>query len=377
MRATLTIPGAPLDDQLVDLGGPTAQAALDTLGTSTGYAALPDPGALLNSAPGLLTGLLGQGLAGLPPIKLGKLPSYPVEVASSVSQDPTVSTGVGPYRIAAASTTTSSTATATGGLQSGISGNVALLTSHAAVATSRDGTVTASASSTVQGLAVGPLTIGEITSSASETLAPDGTLTPTSAVRLVGVSVGGIAVAITGNGLDIASTTVPLPVGSLLSGLLDAAHISVKVLPAQTGHGRVIAPALQVTMPLKTSIGSGPGTVRLVVGSTTAALTAASAGAASEPGDDASIPTTTSRGPGTQQPTRSAAGPPAVSPVGSAGHGSVTAPTVAQEPTATAARDAALLDLFDTKTLYLALAGLAICVFVLGQLVRLLGVRGK
>jgi hypothetical protein len=374
VRITLTIPGAPLSDQLIDLGGPTAQATLDTLGTSTGYAALPDPGSLLNSAPGLLTGLLGQGFAGLPPIKLGPLPSYPVEITSDVDENPNVTGGAGPYQITATSTTTKSTATALGGLQSGLSGDIALLDSTSTVASAPDGTVAATATSTMHGLAVGPLAIGEVLSSASETMAADGTVTPASSLHINGVRIGGIAVALDAGELDVAGTKVPLPVGSTLTSLLAGAHISVKVLPAHTYRHRVVAPALQITMPLKTSIGSGNGTIRLVVGATTAALKVA--GVTAGPGD---VEPTSVAMPGI--PTTGGLGdvPPITSPVSSLpGDGVATVPpTTVAPPTVAAANSAGLLDLFDIKSLYLALAGLGVFAFVLSQLVRLLGVRDK
>ncbi|HEY0397116.1 MAG TPA: hypothetical protein VGF00_01930, partial [Acidimicrobiia bacterium] len=53
-RIKITIPGGPLTDTPVDAGGPTAQATLDSLGTSQGYAAFPDPGAFVLSVPGLV-----------------------------------------------------------------------------------------------------------------------------------------------------------------------------------------------------------------------------------------------------------------------------------------------------------------------------------
>src|SRR4051794_1304499 len=58
VRMTVVLPDAPVTDTPVDGGGPTAQVALSSLGTSTGYAAFPDPGGLVISAPGLVAGLL-------------------------------------------------------------------------------------------------------------------------------------------------------------------------------------------------------------------------------------------------------------------------------------------------------------------------------
>ena len=66
------------------------------LSARNGYAAFPDPGPLVISAPGLLTGLLSGGGGGLPPISLPTLPSYPLFVASDPALHPDSSAGAGP-----------------------------------------------------------------------------------------------------------------------------------------------------------------------------------------------------------------------------------------------------------------------------------------
>jgi hypothetical protein len=124
MELKLQIPGFPATDVPVDAGGPTAQAAADSLGSSTGYAALPDPGQFVTTIPGLVTGLLASGAAGFPPVHLPPLPNYPLFVQSDVNSAPNASFGAGPYQLSAKSAQGSSQASGVGGLQTGILGNV-------------------------------------------------------------------------------------------------------------------------------------------------------------------------------------------------------------------------------------------------------------
>jgi hypothetical protein len=385
VRESVDIPGAPLDDRLIDTGGPTAQAAVTSFGTSTGYAALPDPGSLVNSAPGLVTGLVGQGAAGLPPIKLPTVPPIPVEVATSASGTTSAHTGAGPYSISAKSATTSSSADATGGLESGLTGDIAGLASHVSIATHSDGSVTAAASTEVNGLAVGPLSIGSITSTASETLSASGVITPSSSTKITALSVGGIAVTVGDGGLAAGGGNLPLPVGKLLAPLLSAANITTMITTTKTTKGRVVAPAVLLTVPVRSGIGTAAGTMSLTIGGATASMSGASGGAP--------VPTpvvSASTGPtppvGTGSSGVSAGGSSlgtgsigggsdgVVSPgVGSSASGA-TGPTVSP-PVVAAAHSTALLGLFDIRSLYLAIAALGLGVALLSQLIRLLGVR--
>ena len=52
-RLSVTIPGATVVDQVIDGGGPTAQAAVSSLGGSSALAAQPYPGELAIIGPGL------------------------------------------------------------------------------------------------------------------------------------------------------------------------------------------------------------------------------------------------------------------------------------------------------------------------------------
>src|ERR1700730_17212281 len=151
VRVTITVPGAPGTDTPVDGGGPTAQVAVDSIGTSTGYAAFPDPGQFVVSVPGLVVGVLAGGVGPVPPIALPSPPNYPFFVQSDASNTPEASVGSGPWALSASSESGSSKANATAGLQSGLGGNTALVSSTASLSPSASAGVGAKAITDVQG----------------------------------------------------------------------------------------------------------------------------------------------------------------------------------------------------------------------------------
>mgnify|MGYP001426172799 CR=1 FL=1 len=386
-----SVPGFPVSNNPVDSGGPVAQANLNSLGTSEGFASFPDPGSVITSLPGLGAGLLSGGLAGLPPIDVPQAPSYPFEISSDAGTNPHQSAGAGPYNLAADSSLAFSQASATAGLQTGVIGNAALVTSKARVSVQGDGGVVATAVSDVQSLTIGPLTIGEVKSTATETLGPDGTIEPTTAMVIDGVAIGGLAVGISPTGLDLPGPTYPLPLNATLASLLSAAKISVTVLAAQSYPGRVVAPALRITGPVSVkNVGSGPGSYTLTIGGASAAmLTSGLAEAPATPvGARADSPVGPSAATGATAPITVPPLPPAGSAAGVQQGATPTPPSAlspvqAGSPSQTAvalgpesARPLAVRDDFDITSLYLIVAVMAVVMWAAGQLIRLLGVRG-
>lgn len=378
IRLLLDVPGAPLSQRLVDVGAPTAQAAANSIGTSRGYAAFPDPGQLVQSAPGLLAGLLGQGGFGLPPISLPTLPGYPLLVASDVNGQQDPSMGEGPYSLHAHSEPNNSSASASGGVQTGVAGNAALVKAEASTGVTDAGTVVATSTSTVEGLVIGPLSLGKVTSTATMTLAADGTVTPSSKISIEAIRIGGIAVGIDDKGLVIPGLgTVPLPIGKVLSDLLSSAGISVQVMAGQQFPNSVIAPAIVVSMPFETDLGSAPGTLSLTFGAATAAITGVSP---RTPRPPVAAPPAVGSAPATSS-SSSSGGLGSGGTVGGGSLGSsastpasnsqaTAAPTVDAEPTA-------LVGLFDIRSSYLTLTACALGAYALGQMIRLLGVRSR
>ncbi|HEX3899683.1 MAG TPA: hypothetical protein VHW74_10970 [Mycobacteriales bacterium] len=373
------LPGAPLTDTPLDSGGPSGEASLNSLGEGVGYAAFPDPGQFVISLPGLVAGLLGTGAAGLPPIHLPQLPAYPFEVTAN-STTPTASIGAGAYNISATTGQTYSTGKATAGLQIDAAGNAALLTGSSSIDVNDDGSVVATATSDLQGLTIGPVTLGEITSTATETLSNDGTVTPSSSLSITGVRVGTLPVTVSTKGLNVAGTSVPLPVSSVLNTVLAADHIKLSFVTAQSFKDRVVAPALDITGPLPTKeIGTKNGTFDLTVGSATASIEAT----APAPPSSVGTPGVGSVGSG---------GDLGTSPVGSGDSGVLpplpgsdttsgdVIPPVVAPATGTenpqASLSAASANLFDIRSSYLVLCIVGAVAVLLGQLVRLMGVRG-
>ncbi len=366
VRVRLEVPGAPLTARLVDVGAPTAQAAATSIGTSRGFAALPDPGELVQSAPGLAVGLFGQGAGGLPPIALPTLPEYPLRVVSDVggAQHPRLGEGI--YQLAADSVENHSNASATGGLQTGVAGNIALVRASTDVGHRKDdGSVVATGTTDVQALTIGPLSIGRVTSVATVTL-QNGTVEPTSSLHISALRIAGIDVAIDAAGLQLASVPVPLPIGDTLAGVLAGAGIDVRLMPAEEFDNAVIAPTLVISTKVETDIGTEPGTLSITLGGASATLT----GPAS--GDELGL-IDADRGVDLSGSADGSSLGGDLPGLGSPGVGVSSPPIVSATPTGS--DDLQLVGVFDIQSTYLALAGCAAGLYALGQLIRLLGVR--
>lgn len=371
VRATLNVPGFAITDVPLDSGGPTAQAALDSFGQSQGYAALPDPGQFVVTLPGLGAGLLSGGAAGLPPINFPyAVPDYPLAVATQYPSVNDRSVGDGPYRIEAHSTATSSSSRAVGGLQVSATGNTALIASDTSIVV--DGAqVTSSANTDFQGLTVGPLAIGQVRAKAKVAMAADGSIRPSSELAVDGLRVGGVGVGLGPDGaLSVLGVPVPLPIGSSITQLLDAAGISLEVLPPpDTAEGTVVSGALRVTLRDLAIPNVGKGTLTLTVGAASASLRSP---APVEPDAAGSIeePSIGADGTGTGQDT-TGLGLPSFG--GSVPADATGAP--AATPVRPATRTIAMQPDFDLGLPYLVLAVTGFVIALLGQLIRLLGVR--
>ncbi len=401
VNLTVTVPGAPITNSPVDSGGPTAQADLTSFGTSEGYAAFPDPGQTVISLPGLAAGLLGTGLAGLPPVSLPQLPSYPFFVQSEAGTEPSDQLGAGPYGLSATSNASASDASANGGLQDDLTGDAALITSDASVAVQSDGSVVARATSEIQGLTVGPLTVGEVLSTATETASAAGALTPSTNLVLSGLQVGGLPVSLSTAGLDLPGPSLPLPLNSILGSLLTRYGLTATVVAAQNYKGEVVAPAVELTGPVNDlGLGTGAGTFTLTLGGAEAAMQVGVAppaappasGTTSSPASSSGSPAATTvpgRATGataTSVATTTAAasvapGTSAVPAVAGAASTPTTEPDDLMQSSAPAPTRRSLAVVsdplgFDIRSVYLVFAGAAMVSLLAAQLVRTLGVRG-
>ena len=275
IRFTMKSTNIPFTDTPIDAGGPTAQVVADSGGTSQGYAAVPDPGPIVIGGPGLLAGVLAGGVPGVvPPTKLPQEPpGYPFYVHSDAGAAPEQKLGAGPAQLEASSTPGASKSSARTGLQAGDSAHAGLATSSAEIGPT-GGTVVAKATSRIEGFTAGPLMIGAITSVASETLDPSGKLTPSTELRVDGLKVGDVSFALSPQGFSSGGSTTPVPLNPSLEAALKPSGITVRIVAAQTFPNRVVAPALEVTMPFDSGPFQYKGTITETLGFATAAMTA-------------------------------------------------------------------------------------------------------
>jgi hypothetical protein len=290
VRGTWTLTPATLTDTPFDGGGPTAQVSVDSLGSSSGDAAFPDPGQAYVTIPGTVTGVLAGGAGPIPPTETPTLPNYPFFVSSDAGTTPQGQAGAGPYELETQSEPGTSTAVARTGFVTGLVGNVARIASSASLAPQPDGTVLAEAVSHVEGLTVGPLTIGEISSTARMEADGTGTAVPSTEFHIYGVRVGGFPVEVKHDAVDLGGANVPLPLTAGISEALKPSGITVELLAARKTETSVLAPALQITVPYESPTvekqGGYKGAVRLIIGSATATLTATAASPTDLTSDD-------------------------------------------------------------------------------------------
>ncbi|HEY0397493.1 MAG TPA: hypothetical protein VGF00_03855 [Acidimicrobiia bacterium] len=237
VRVTMTLPAAPLSNTVADVGGPTAQAVLDSNGASQSFASFPYPGANLAVAGGLVKGASnGQVPA----------PDYPFYVVSYNPTVPEQHVGSGPYAIQAQSSGTSSQGTASAGVRSPGVGTLGLAEAKASTQSSATAVV-GSASSRLTGLAVGPLEIGELVSSATTALGADGKLDRKADTRVVAAKVGLTPVVIDGSGVSAGGTPAPgAPDTASVRQALASAGITVKVFAPEETETGIVAPVVRI-----------------------------------------------------------------------------------------------------------------------------------
>lgn len=277
VRVTWIVPHAPASDTVLDFGGPSAQAALDSIGGSQAFASFPYPGENAVTAPALIAGASGGQI---------NLPSYPFFVGSSYPVAPKAESGSGPYSIKAESTDTSSTSSASVGVDSNGQAALGLAKSQASTVATPEA-VTSEASSLVTGFAVGPLKIGQVISTAKVVFS-GGTVTRDADTKVNGAMVGETPVSFTAKGLVVGSSPVPVDPKPIVDALA-AAKIGVEFMPRQDTETGVVAPTIRVTQ--RDDAGQS---ITYVLGRTSAFAQGegTESPAATGPADDSSTPST-------------------------------------------------------------------------------------
>ncbi len=370
VSALLYLPGAPGLAEVVDLGFPGTTVLLDTIGTSTATAAFPDPGELVGSLSGLAAGLIGLGAYGLPPIELPTLPAYPFAVSTDAITRPDATLGEGVYELEAHSRPTSGTATASGGLRTGSAGNAALLHSTSSVEVQSSGTVVATGTGGIDGLTIGPLSIGQIRSTARMTMTPSGEVTPFSEIVIRGLGVGGVGIDIATDALTVGDAPVPLPIGETANALLQPFGMTLALRPSATTGDQTTAPAIVITMPVEAQgLSSGPGTFSLTLGGAIASIRGAPANQPAPSVPDAIPPTDVD----SSIPSFGSTPLPFSTPVAPVG----TSPVLGVAPRPIAATPVIPVEPWSVQTLYLTL-GIGGCLaHALIHVLRLLGAGAR
>jgi hypothetical protein len=267
IRVGVAAVGAPVTNSVVDGASPIAQAALDSTSGSSALASVAYPGDVVVTTPGLLAGVSGGKLSGVPP--------YPLIATAGSTTAPEQRVDAPGAAMRAAATARRAEATARSGATAGAEGAAAPAWATSSTVEADDaGAVTSIAVSEVTGVTLGPLTLGRVTARSVVRRAPGADPLRQTSFEVTGVTVGTTAVALTPSGLVVAGTTTPVS-ASAVQPVLDGAGISVRPLAAETTTDGVVSAGLVVTrtQPLPTAI--SPVTVTWTFGRAAAAVSAA------------------------------------------------------------------------------------------------------
>ncbi|MGH9137976.1 MAG: hypothetical protein ACRD0G_13170 [Acidimicrobiales bacterium] len=334
---------------------PAAQALLDSLGQSRGYAAAPYPGETVTALPGLLATL---GMPYLPPYPLIAQTEAPTATEDSVTQ--------GPLRLTATSGADASSS------EAAVDSGAGLATMSATATVRRDaasGTIEAVSASAFDGLHVtDALHLGTVVSRASASRAPGGDAYLEQSTTVDALVIGGLRVGLRPDGLHLLGLDLPLPAN--LNQVLGGLGITITYLAPQVepdGNG-IVASGVEITQVINDALPT-PLTVRVTLGRARARLSSTPVPAVNLGGFPAPAATPTAAAP-VVAPSRSQ--PAAAAPNVPAPAASPTAP-----PTAAPAAENIRVDLvqFALGSFYLILVLAAAVTLGAGRLFHYVGVR--
>src|SRR5207302_8924466 len=156
IRTVVELKDYTVVDKPIDGGIPSAQATIDSLGTSSGYAAEPYPGEVVLTAPGTGAIALSQICGPLHPSPCPAVPDYPLIAQSTYPGQDRAAVDQGPTKLRAQSSDSESSSSADSGLgdpKSGGGGRTA--TNADATHVTATGAVRATAESTVEAVTFG------------------------------------------------------------------------------------------------------------------------------------------------------------------------------------------------------------------------------
>ena len=264
IRVGVSAVGAPVTNNVVDGASPIAQAAVDSTSGSSALASVAYPGDVVVTTPGLLAGVSGGQLSGVPP--------YPLIATAGSTTTPEQKVDGPGSTMRAAATARRAEATARSGAPPATEGGPAPAWVTSSFVEADDiGVVTSLALSDVTGVTIGPLTLGRVTARSVVRRAPGADPTRETTFEATGITVGDAAVALTPAGLVLAGTTTPVS-ASPLQPVLDGAGISVRSLTAEDAPDGVVSAGLVITQTQALPTAISPVTVSYTFGRALAAV---------------------------------------------------------------------------------------------------------
>ncbi len=255
IRATVALKDYLIVEDFIDGGGPTAQAALDSLGESTAYSSLPYPGATGIAFPGLVSTLSGKSV-----------PSYPFFVMSQNPSSPAVTVKQPGYLMHAESSAERSSAQTEAGATT-TSGDEFGSFSTATVDIV-NGIITSVGEARTR-LAAGAFAINGAISKAAITRTPDGKVVKTSSFEASSIRLGTLQIGVTDKGLVAGPQGAPLDPARQIGDAITQAGVTVKFLPAVETADSVLSSGLEISMERAIpNVGSAKGVVSYIVGRT-------------------------------------------------------------------------------------------------------------
>ena len=224
---------------IVDGGGPTAQAEVNSLGTSQGFASAPYPGETVRSVPGLIGVATGQSV----PI------TYPFAAASSHPTTPDGRVEQPGYVVSSHSEADTTTSSAVLGREADDGSGSAVASQALAERTGQS--VTAAARTTVQAFVAGPVRITGFTSESTvRRSGSDAKANRKASSSAATFSVGDVAVALTDHGVVLAGTTIPAESFAPVRDALKQAGFTMRFVEAVQTDDGVVAPGLEISRPV-------------------------------------------------------------------------------------------------------------------------------
>ena len=288
MRINFRMPDFLVVEDFIDAGAPTAQARIDSVGGSNGFASAPYPGQTVITGPGTFAIATGIQIPG----------NYPWYTASAYPAKPTNNVDQGLVVLDTKSDPQASHSNARLGAPEGSGRTVA----DAAVSRADDGTVTAAATTYADLVKVGPVTISGLTSKATVVRKPGGGPQRSSSLAVGSFTIGDTAVTAGPDGLVIAGTKIPAQSVPGVADALAKANVHIDTVKAADTDDGVVAPGLRITTTQPVPGAGVPGTVTYTLGQ---AVALATAGSVPPIGFDDSLPPL----PGSTEATPPAAGP--------------------------------------------------------------------